>query len=137
MANRKFYRGTSFCSLERELVKLFGSAVIGGSGAVGTVKGMGVASVVKESTNGQYTITFEDSYKRYMFGNVNFVSASGSGIAKVEILHSPATFQGDFTTSKQVIIQCFDFAGLAANPASGSVLSFDAWVRNSSEGPND
>ena len=137
MANRRFYRGTSFCSLERELVKLFGSVVIGAAGAVGTVKGMGVESVTKGATAGLYTIKYEDAYKRYMFGNVNFVSAAGSGVAKVEVIASPATFQSGFTSSRSVTIQCYDYAGAAVNPAAGSVLSFDAWLRNSSEGPAD
>jgi hypothetical protein len=137
MADRRFYRGTSFCSLERELVKLFGSAVIGVAGAVGTVKGMGVESVTKESVDGKYTIKFQDAFKRYMFGNVNFVSAAGSGVAKVEIIASPATFQSGFTSSRSVVIQCYDYAGAEVNPADGSVLSFDAWLRNSSEGPSD
>lgn len=137
MANRRFYRGTSFCSLERELVKLFGSVVIAAAGAVHLVKGMGIKGVTKEIADGQYTIELEDAYKRYMFGNANFVSAAGSGVAKVEVLANPANFQKDFTTNKTIVIQCFDFAGAAVNPAAGSVLSFDAWVRNSSEGPAD
>lgn len=137
MANRKFYRGTAFCSLERELCFLLGSAVIGASGAVGTVNGLGIKSVTKESTDGKYTIELEDSYKRYMFGEVNFISASGSGVAKVEIIATPSTFQSGFTSTKKVVIQCFDYAGAAVNPASGSVMCFTVTVRNSSEGPAD
>lgn len=137
MANRKFFRGTSFCSLERELCFLYGSAVIGAAGAVGTVKGLGIKSVTKVTGDGKYEIELEDAYMRYMFGNVNFISAAGSGVAKVEILATPATFQADFKNTKVITIQCFDFAGAAVNPASGSVLGFDLVARNSSEGPSD
>ena len=72
-----------------------------------------------------------------MFGEANFISTAGSGVAKVEILGTPSTFQSTFTSTKKVVIQCFDYAGAAVNPASGSVLSFKVIARNSSEGPAD
>ena len=135
MANRNLHKFRG--SLERDLVDLYGSAVIGSSGAVGTVKGLGIASVKKETADGQYTITLDDHWYRYMFGSANFVSAAGSGIAKVEVLANPATFQSGFQTSKAITIQCFDYAGAAANPAAGSVLSFVATVRNTSVSKGD
>lgn len=137
MANRKFYRGTSFCSIERELCFLFGSAVIGAAGAVGTVKGLGIASVTHTGT-GLYTIELEDEYYRYISGKVGFIHATGgSGIATVEMAHNPATFQADFKSTKQINVKCLDFTGAAADPAAGSVMGFETLVRNSSAGPAD
>lgn len=133
----RFYRGTAFCALERELCFLFGSAVIGAAGAVGTVKGMGIYSVTHDGT-GLYTIQLDQKYYRYISGKVGFVhSTGGSGIASVEIVHNPAVFQSDFKSLATVQIKCLDFAGAAADPAAGSVMGIDVIVRNSSASPAD
>jgi len=133
----RFYRGTAFCALERELCFLYGSAVIGAIGAVGTVKGMGIYSVTRTGT-GVYEIQLDQLYSRYLSGKVGFIHATGgSGIATVEIAYNPANFQPDFKAGAKITIKCLDFTGAAADPASGSVMGIEAIVRNSSAGPAD
>lgn len=61
-------------------VLLDGSAVIGSSGAVGSIKGPYVNSVTHLGT-GLYQIQMQDNYSRYLGGFSGFVSpASGSSI---------------------------------------------------------
>jgi hypothetical protein len=126
MASRIFDRNVA--SLQKAMIILEGSAVIGGTGAVGTVKGSGIKSVARTGT-GAYSITLDDAFNRLLWAGVNFVSATGSGIASVEITNDP---QVAVKAGTAITIQCYDFAGAAADPASASVLSFIAFLRNSS-----
>ena len=129
MANRNFRKTLN--SFNTELTFIEGNAVIGGTGAVGTVKGSGVKSIVRNSA-GNYTLKLEDKYARYLGGHTGFIhtAAGGSGIASVEVAdYSVNTHVED---GSGVIIQCFDYAGAKADPASGSVLGFVMYLRNSS-----
>lgn len=124
-------------TLEKDTVALYGSAVIGASGAVGTVKGGGIASVVKEATAGQYTITLEDKWSRFLGFIAGTTGAAISPVAYIQVLMAPATLQATVTGSKTILIQCIDYAGAAVNPTSGHVLSFKITMRKSSVGPFD
>jgi hypothetical protein len=125
MAARTF----TYCQTrEKEIKILYASMVVGSTGAVGTVKGD--LSIVRTGV-GAYTITMKDAYDRLMYSSAGFVSATGSGVASVEISTSPATLQASFR-AKVYSIQCYDFAGAAADPASGSVMSIVQHVRNTS-----
>lgn len=124
-------------TLEKDTVALYGSAVIGSSGAVGTVKGGGIAGVVKESTDGQYTITLQDNWSRFLGFIAGVTSSTINSVAKIQVLMAPATLQATVTGSKTITIQCVDFDGAAVNPPSGSVLSFKVTMRKSSVGPFD
>ena len=133
MANRIFDRALA---MEKQIVQLFGSVVIGSAGAVGTTKGLGIASVVHNGT-GNYTIVLNDSFNRYMGGFSGFVNNStGSGIFKVEVKHDPQTVQSYFQTSKSIDVQMYNASEAATDPAAGSVWSFSVYARQSSVGPN-
>jgi hypothetical protein len=123
-------------TLEKDSVTLFGSFVVGAAGAVGTVKGGGIASVAKTGT-GLYQITFEDKWSRYLDGHTGFVAASAPNIALVYVKNNPATLQSDIQSTKKVTIECLDFAGAAANPSSGIVITFVSVFRKNSQGPWD
>lgn len=123
-------------TLEKDSVTLFGSVVIGASGAVGTVKGGGIAGVVKSGT-GLYEIEFEDSWSRLLYASSGIVSASAPNIASVYIKENPADLQSDVKADKKYKIECLDFSGAAANPASGTVISFVVVFRKTSVGPWD
>jgi hypothetical protein len=135
MANRYLEQFTY--SMEKKTVRLFGSFVIGAAGAVGTVKGGGIKSVVKEATAGQYSITLNDKWSRLLHANGGFVGANPSGVASVQVLENPANLQSDFAADSTYKIQFYDFAGDAVDAASGSVHSFEIVVRNSSVGAWD
>lgn len=125
MAARNF----TYCqTLEKEVKILYGSFVIGAAGAVGTVKG---GFTVVRNSAGNYTVTNHDKYFRLLHAKGGFVSVAGSGIANTEILANPATFQADFRGTGAYIVQFFDYAGVAADAAAGSVHSFVLHVRNS------
>lgn len=125
MAQRNY---TYMQALEKEVKLIFGSMVIGASGAVGTVKG---GFTIVRNSAGNYTITCNDKYNRLLFADAGFISASGSGVANVEILGSPATFQATFQSTQAYTVQFFDYAGAPVDAASGSVYSFMELVRNS------
>jgi hypothetical protein len=136
MANSTFYPAAG--NYEAMLVEVYGSAVIGASGAVGTVKGGGIASVVKESTAGQYTITLTERFERLISSNVGCFAATATGVVPIaQVLMSPATLQASFKANGALTVQFYDYAGAAANPASGSVVSFRVVVRNTQVGPYD
>lgn len=126
MASRTFEKG--IYTLQKEVVLLEGNAVIGAVGAVGTVKGSGIASVTRTGA-GVYEIVLEDSYSRYLAGSIGFINTgAGSGIASVEVSNDP---NAAVLNKTGVEITCYDFAGAAADPAAGSVMGFTVILRNS------
>lgn len=135
ITSRNFYRNVNH--LEVDLVKLFGSVVIGSSGAVTSFQGGGIASVVKESTAGQYTITLSDRFAFFLMGHFRTVGASALAVAAIQVLETPATFQADIKSDGAITIQCLDFAGAAVNPASGAELMFELVMRQSKIGRYD
>lgn len=135
MANK--YLNQFQYTYEKDTVSIFGSAVIGASGAVSAAKGGGIASVVKESTAGQYTITLTDRFSRFLGIDAAVTDDAISAVARVQVLMDPATLQASIKANGEIVVQCVDFAGAAVNPASGSSLSFRITMRNSSVGPND
>ena len=127
MANRNFEKTLN--SLNKGLTFIEGNAVIGSAGAVGTVKGSGVTSVTRTGT-GAYTIKLQDKYSRYLGGHTGFINAStGSGIASVEV--ASLTVNDEVADGTGIKIQCYDYTGVAADPASASVMGFYCWLRNS------
>jgi hypothetical protein len=109
-----------------DLVFLEGNVVIGATGAVGTVKGD--FSFTRTGVGAYSLVITSERFFRYITGGANFIAASGSGIASVEITND---VQAAVKAGTAITIQCYDFAGLAADPASGSVLGVFAFVRPS------
>ena len=132
MSNRIYDK--ALC-LDKQIVTLFGNIVVGSSGSVYSTKGLGIKSVVKETTAGQYTITLEDAYSRYMFGGWGIIcNTTHSGVMAVEVIQDPATLQATFQSAKTIKIQCYDKAGSAVNPAAGCVLGFSLVCRRTTVG---
>lgn len=135
MANRFLQQFSYF--FERNVVTIFAKALIGASGAVTSFKGGGLASVVKESTAGQYLITLSDKYNQLLKVEGAVVHATISGVAAVQVLENPASIQADFLADKTFKIQCVDYTGAAVNPPSGAQIELEIKVRNSTSGPFD
>lgn len=135
ITSRNYYRNVN--SLEVDLVKLFGSFVIGSSGAVTSWQGGGILSVVKESTAGQFTITLTDRFAFFLAGRFQAVGAAALGVATIQILETPATFQASIKSDGAITIQCLDFAGAAVNPASGAEIMIELTMRQSKIGRYD
>lgn len=121
-------------SYEQEPVRIFGTMVVGGTGAVGTVKGGGVASIARTGT-GAYTITLKEPFTKLLGFNVVFGDTS-SGIVAVRLPSSLAT-QTTEIKAKTVKIVCYSATATAADPASGTVMQFEIVARLSSVGPWD
>jgi hypothetical protein len=133
MANRNLNEVQAF---EKKLAHIFGSVVITTAGGVYRVKGLGVSGVVRNST-GNYTITLEDKWCRFISFAAGVTLATASAIARVQVWMAPATLQATFIASRTIDIQCLDYAGAPADPEDGSVLSFHAIVRNTTVGNAD
>lgn len=133
MANRNFSQRQF--TLERDVVKLFGFVTFGATGAVSAVGGLGLTSVTRTGT-GAYTIKLSDAYVRLLAASFRFAGASASGVASVELVDSHANVQVDIK-AKTIKIQCYDYAGSAVDPASGSDVLFEITTRNTSVGPAD
>jgi hypothetical protein len=121
---------------ETELVKIYGSIVVGAAGAVTSFQGGGFESVTKETAAGNYTIGLKHAYDRLLFVNVVPVKATVSDVASVQVLNAPATLQATFKGG-EVVIQLLDEAGAAVNAASGEVLLVEITARRGSVGPYD
>ena len=119
-----------FYSLNAMPVYLQGEFTVGTTGSVGTIKGSGISTVTRTGT-GAYDIVLEDKYPKFLGFQATFSVASGdSGIAQVEVVGTPDTTVA--ASTPKVAIQTVSDAGSVANPASGAVVHFQIWLRNSS-----
>ncbi len=131
MANRSYQQPMG--SLECSVVELFGSFTVGAAGAVSASQG--ATSVVKNVAAGSYTITLDDRFNCLLAVHTGVLSASASGVVPAaEVTATPATNQATFQASGAVTVQFYDYAGVAANPASGAQVTFQILVRNSTVG---
>jgi hypothetical protein len=129
MANRNFYPNHK--SLEVDVVHLYAQIVIGASGAVSSSSGLGIASVVKESAAGQYTITLSDSYNKLLHANVFALSTTDA--AQTVGTAFRVQSQAVDAATPTLVIQASDTAtGADANPTSGDILYVKIELRNSS-----
>ena len=122
-------------TLEKSVVKLFGSMTIGASGAVTSSQGGGIASV-DESGTGTYTITLADKWSRLLNISIVPVGTSASTVFQWRVDKSVSDAQSDIL-AKTIVLQAADAAGADVEPASGEVFLFEITVRNSSYGPFD
>ncbi len=117
-------------ALEKEVKILFGSVVIGSTGAVGTVKGN---FKITRTSAGVYQIILTDKYNRMLGSTAGFVQGTAntpSGIFKVEISSGAATFQADQASATGYQITTYNAAEAPTDPVAGSVLSIVWYMRN-------
>lgn len=135
MANRW---GNQFThSLVKDTWKLYAKCTFGSSGAV-TLAAVpykdGIVSVTKESTAGQYTFVFGtqdgmlDVWPYFMNATCVFLLGSGAPAAPIMYVITNATATAGTCS---MTIQLLDYAGAAANPASGEVGFFEFTFSNS------
>ena len=123
MANR-FFQQFLFSFIHKP-VKLWGTIVVGSTGAVTSYCGTGITSVTKESGNGTYTILLDDTYAALLGMQV---------ITKHATTGTDLTFQilaETVATTKTVVLGVVT-SGTLANADSGDVLYFSIELRNSS-----
>jgi len=127
MANRLFIPPSG--SLEVNVCELFGSITVGASGAVSASSGKGIASVVKEAADGQYTITLSDQYNSLLWAGLTLQSSADGA----QTVGTALRINSQSMTSKTVVLQCSDTAtGADANLTSGDVVLLCLKLKNSS-----
>lgn len=93
-----------------------------------------VLSGGSDGSDGEYNVVLLDVFNKLMMQHGSTVKATASSVAKVQLLLSPASAQSNVrsSSSKLLLMQCYDYAGVAVNPTSGELLQFRIVLRNSS-----
>lgn len=118
--------------LEVGVVELYCAITVGASGAVASYSGKGVASVVKETSAGQYTITLTDRYPALLWPGATLLDDSDSAATAVGI---GSRFQAAAVSSATPTVTVQMYAlddGADANPADGAVIYVCLKLKNSS-----
>lgn len=129
MADRYFqqFRG----SLDREVIKLYGSVTFGSSGAVDSQDCLGFSVAKTATKTGRYTVTLEDQYNRFMGCHTTLVEAADAAITATEgFIHGYV--RNVAMTSKTFDIQLVQVSAADAEPASGNVLYIEITLGNTS-----
>lgn len=113
---------------ESDVMRIYLRIDVGASGAVSAAYGGGVASVVKESTAGQYTITLGDRFRRVLFVNAINCDDAVSAWASCSILETPAGLQTGIRADSAFVIQLQDYAASAVDATSGSAIMLEIVV---------
>lgn len=116
MANR-FFESRRY-SLEKQIVELFFKFAVGASGAptLDALNSKGIKSVARNSA-GNYTVTLQDQYSKFLSLDAKELGASGIPAAPVVGVVSQAV--GNSTPT--VVVQ-FSSGGVATDPDSGSTI---------------
>lgn len=123
MSNRTFFKPAG--SLDREVVKLYGSVTFGSSGAVASSDCLGFAVTIVAAKDGRYLVTLEDQYNRFMGCNMTLVEATDAAMTATEG-HLLGIVRNVSMTSKTFEIQlCQSGDASDADPASGNVLHIE------------
>lgn len=126
------FRDSRIFSQQGQLCYMQLQATIGSSGAItiaAAPKNMGIVSITKQSTAGQYTIILSQAYKRLLAIIPNVTNAAGIAAAPdMGILAA-----SDITTRATGITIQFSSGGSATNLASGDVLNLVILVNNSDQ----
>lgn len=104
--------------------------VLGASGSVASFSGNGISNVVRNAA-GQYTITLQQPSNAFLSMSASMnaaVAGTGSGIDSVETTGVPNTR----VQSSLLDIQTLNPAGVVADGVSGSTISIQLMLRNSS-----
>lgn len=120
MASRNFNRKQA---LEKEVKELYLDVAIGASGAPTLTRGVGIASISRDSA-GVYDITLQDAYMRLMSVQVTQLVAAAEDLnfqLEAEAVASAKTIKLRCTTDD-----------VETDPSSGSRLLIQINVKNSS-----
>ncbi len=119
-------------SLEVNAVELWGSATIGGTGAVSSFTGKGITSITRLSA-GQYSVNLQENYNLLLWANAVVLHTTDDNPTSAGVAVRIKSQQVIDATAPNVIFQFYSVTGGAAtDPASGAVVLFDLVLRNSS-----
>ena len=122
MASRNFNRAQC---LEKEVKTLFAEVAIGATGAPTLTSGLGVTSIARTAA-GDYTVTLDDKYTRFMWGNVVLLE---SGDEDIQVQFAAQ----DVSSAKTVSFICTAGA-TPADPSDGSKLYIRLDLKNTTAG---
>lgn len=130
MANRRFKQFQG--SLESGLVKLFGKATFGSSGAVSSSTCQGFSIAKTGSETGRYTVTLNDKYSELKGCHVTLVGPADAALTDASGVIS--SIRNDaVSSSKTFDIQFSSNVNLAdADPSSGNKMYLEITLKNSS-----
>lgn len=114
MANRVFAPSKGF--LEKGMVKLWLTINTGSSGAVSSFVGKGIKTVVRNSA-GNYTITFQDNFARYLDSGASVRGTASTGTptaAKSSTVNVYNVAVGSGATPASCNLQCLRSDTIAA-----------------------
>lgn len=131
-ANRNFASGGKIYSMHVMPVLVDVTINIGATGAVTSISGQMVTSVVRNST-GTYQINLTNNFNSLLSAHGSAASPSSglSGILAVEIQNAGSAAVQSLT-APHLIIKTLDAAGALADPASGSAIRTVIYLSNSS-----
>ena len=112
-------------ALEKEVKTLHADIAIGASGAPTLTKGLGIASVTRDSA-GVYDITLEDDYTRLLSVDVKQLVAASEDLA--------FQLESETVSTTKIIRIRAHAAGVETDPSSGSRLLVKIELKNSSVG---
>lgn len=119
MANRLFNQ--FWLGLEKQRVTLFGKVAIGSTGActISAVNSKGISTVTRNAA-GKYTFVMQDTYVKFMGMKVTFIKPSDglTTVSQVSVISETVAT----AATKNIVVQCLDFAGAAVDPDSGSTM---------------
>ena len=112
-------------SYERDLVRLPLKISIGSSGAPTISNGKGLVSITRNSA-GNYTLQLKDMFNVLMHVGMSIQSSSAPAAPIMHVVSETVN------STKTIVIQCRDAAGVATDPASGEKLMIEVVARNAS-----
>ena len=102
-----------------------GYFAVGATGAVGDISCRGVESITRNAA-GKYTVVLKDVYSNLVGWDVKFLHATASTVGGVELLSEAVATVG----TQNVVIQCRNYSGTGADPASGSRMYITLKLNN-------
>lgn len=124
MANRWFRRNV-LCQ-EVDVVKLYGSITFG-SGAVSSYKG---PWTVTRSTTGDYYLTLQDNFNKFLSLKVTDVGSTSSAIVEWRAYPSSTTVDAN-VQAKKLYFKAYTATATVADAANGSIVTLEVTLRNS------
>lgn len=127
MANR--WMQQFWLSFIKGKASLFGQVAIGATGAptLSAANSMGITSITRNSA-GNYTIVLNDTWVKFLGFHATIVDSGAQTVATVYVVSETVAT----AATKNIVIQCSDFAGAAVDPRNGATLRFEIVLNNSS-----
>ena len=125
MAVKSYYKRGPILAIEQGPTALYAKLTVGSTGAVSATAGYGIADTTPFVRNsaGNYTITFDRSYKKLLKAVHTMVLATPQDLAM--------TVTSDDISTGSITVE-FSVGGTATDPSSGAIILFEIVVGDTS-----